>query len=49
MQNYGLKDEGEISNYIRQKSTFKFMEVENLWKELGWNILRRLFWRQPST
>jgi hypothetical protein len=29
MQNYGLKDEGEISNYIRQKCTFKFKEIEN--------------------
>jgi len=29
MQNYGLKDEDEISNYIRQKCTFKFNEIED--------------------
>jgi excinuclease UvrABC nuclease subunit len=29
MQNYGLKDEGEISNYIRQKCTFKFKNIED--------------------
>jgi excinuclease UvrABC nuclease subunit len=29
MQNYGLKDENEISNHIRQKCTFKFMEIED--------------------
>jgi len=29
MQNYGLKDECEISNYIRQKCTFKFKEIED--------------------
>jgi excinuclease UvrABC nuclease subunit len=29
MQNYGLKDEDEISNYIRQKCAFKFMEIKD--------------------
>ncbi|MEM2939850.1 MAG: GIY-YIG nuclease family protein [Candidatus Bathyarchaeia archaeon] len=28
MQNYGLKNEDEISNYIDQKCTFKFKEIE---------------------
>jgi hypothetical protein len=27
MENYGLKDEDEISNHIRQKCTFKFNEI----------------------
>jgi excinuclease UvrABC nuclease subunit len=29
MQNYGFKNEKEISNYIRQKCAFKFMEIED--------------------
>jgi len=29
MQNYGLKDEDETSNYMRQKCTFKFNEIED--------------------
>jgi hypothetical protein len=29
IQNCGLKDEGEASNYIRQKCTFKFKEIED--------------------
>ena len=29
MQNYGLKDSGEISWYLRQKCTFKFKEIED--------------------
>jgi hypothetical protein len=29
MQNYGLKDEDEISSHIRRKCTFKFNEIED--------------------